>query len=464
MRWADRVNAERERGLGLGLEEILGYHLEQAHRCLFELGPLDAKAIAIGSDAARRLARAGKRAFARGDSHAAASLYRRAVALLDEHDPMRLELLSEFGEVLGELGDFARSHTVLAEAQVAAERSANRRVAASSQLLRMRIRLFSAEPGATSEETLRMAHESIPMFEAEGAQPELARAWRLIGTIHGMAARYQQSSDAICRSITHARRAGEERIIARNTAGLASSTLLGPTPVPQAIELCEQMLADGLSDRQAESKVLCTLAQLRAMNGEFDRARALYRRGRGLLRELGQGLNAASTGIDILLVELLAGDLSAAVREVMPDYEFLSRGGETYYRSTIAALLSRVLRDQGRDDEALEYSQIAEAATAADDTESQALWRSIRAPILARAGKPLEAEALARSAVEFSKQSDAPQMRADALAELAAVLMLAGRLDESRIEVDHAIAIYLAKGDGVSAARWTAWADQIGMN
>jgi ATP/maltotriose-dependent transcriptional regulator MalT len=303
-----------------------------------------------------------------------------------------------------------------------------------------------------------MAHEAIPLFEAEGAQPELARAWRLIGTVHGMAARYQQCSDAISRSITHARLAGEERIIARNTAGLSGSSLLGPTPVPQAIEVCEQMLADGLGDRQAVSKILCTLAQLRAMNGEFDQARVLYRRGRGLLRELGHGLNAASTGVDILLVELLAGDLDAAVREVMPDYEFLVRAGETYYMSTIAALLSRVLRDQGRDVEALVYSRTAEDATAADDTESQALWRSIRAPMIARAGNLAEAESLARSAVELSKKSDAPQMQADTLSELAAVLALAERPKEARQAIDTAIAIYQAKGDVVSAARATAWA------
>ena len=456
VRWADRVNADRDRALEF--QEILGYHLEQARHYLAELGPLDEQGAAIGADAAQRLSGAGRRAFARGDTHAAANLYRRAAALLDANDPKRPALLTEFGEVLMELTDFTQAHTVLAEAQAAAERAADRRIAASARLLRMRIHLFSAEPGDSSEEMLRMADDAISLFEAEAAQPELARAWRLIGTVHGMAARYRQCSDAITRSITHARLAGEERIVARNTASLSSSTLLGPTPVPQAIEICERMIAAGLSDRQAESKVFCTLAQLRAMNGEFDQARLLYRRGRGLLRELGHGLNAASTGVDILLVELLAGDLDAAVREVMPDYEFLVRAGETYYMSTIAALLSRVLRDQGSDVEAMVYSRIAEGATAADDAESQALWRSIRAPIIARAGNLAEAESLARSAVELSKKSDAPQMQADTLSELAAVLVLAERPKEARQVIETAIAIYQAKGDVVSAARATAWA------
>ncbi len=164
VRWADRVNADRDRALEF--QEILGYHLEQAHHYLAELGPLDEQGVAIGADAARRLSGAGRRAFARGDTHAAANLYRRAAALLDENDPKRPALLTEFGEVLMELTDFAQAHTVLAEAQAAAERAANRRIAASAQLLRMRIHLFSAEPGDSSEEMLRMADDAIPLFES----------------------------------------------------------------------------------------------------------------------------------------------------------------------------------------------------------------------------------------------------------------------------------------------------------
>ena len=65
VRWADKVNADRDRALEF--EEILGYHLEQAYRYLGELGPLDEAGVAIGRDAARRLSNAGRRALARGD-------------------------------------------------------------------------------------------------------------------------------------------------------------------------------------------------------------------------------------------------------------------------------------------------------------------------------------------------------------------------------------------------------------
>ena len=130
--------------------------------------------------------------------------------------------------------------------------------------------------------------------------------------------------------------------------------------------------------------------------------------------------------------------------------------------STTAALISRVMREMGRDDDAMAFSRVAEDAAAVDDVESQALWRSIRAPILARAGQTVEAESLARSAVALAQTTDALTMQGDTARELATVLWLAGQPEESRRSIDAAIGIYEAKGDIVSAARARAWRDQLG--
>ena len=203
---------------------------------------------------------------------------------------------------------------------------------------------------------------------------------------------------------------------------------------------------------------MCTLAQLKAMNGELEAARGLYRRGRATLRDLGQGVFAASTGLDVARVELHGGDLAIAEREVRTDYEFLVRMGETYFLSTMAALLARLARDQGHDDEALALTQTAEQATAVDDIESQALWRMVRAPILARRGEIAQAEELARSAVDLVRGTEAPMLQADALAELAAVLRAADRPDEAQRTIAEAIALYEAKGNRVAAQRAAGWA------
>ena len=461
VRWADRKNADRDRALEF--EAILGYHLEQAHKYMRELGPLDESGIEIGRDAARRLTGAGRRAFASGDIHAAANLFRRAVALLQEHDAQRIALLPELGETLMSMGDFAAARAVLDDAMTAADRTANHRVKASSQLIDMFVRIYSGEQHDDwGEETLRVTRDIIPILEREEAHNELATGWRLIVLVHGMAGRYSLASEAVERSIFHARLAANERLLTRNGLFLSMNGLCGATPVRQAIEECERFVAEGLSDRQVEGSVLCTLAQLKAMNADLEEARALYRRGRKMLRELGQGVNAASTGIDLARVELLDGDLALAEREVRSDYDFLAKMGETYFLSSMAALLSRIVRDQGRDEEALVLSQTAEAATAADDIDSQVMWRAIRAPILARSGNAELAEELARHAVELARTTEAPTLQADALVELACVLSLNGQAARARHVIDEAIALYRSKGNVASAARWIAWAETLG--
>jgi len=460
VRWADGANADTDRGLEF--EEVLGYHLEQAHRYLRELGPLDARGLESGRDGARRLSAAGRRAAARGDMHAAANLYRRAVAMLETDDPKRWDLLPELAETLTGIGDFANARATLDEAASAAERTGNARLGASSRLLAMFVSLYSGEQQqAWSEDTLRVCHELIPMLERESAHNELAMAWRLVVLVHGIAGRYSLASEGVARSIAHARLAGNDRLVARNGLMLAINALNGPLPVPQAILECEKLLAAGLSDRQVACNVMCALAQLKAMNGELEAARSLYTRGRTMLRDLGQGVYAASTGIDLARVELQGGDLVVAQREVQADCDFLSEKGETYFLSTMTALLSRLLRDQGRDDEALTLSLTAEQATADDDTESQALWRMVRAPILARAGEAAQAEELARAAVALARKTESPLLQAEALIELAEVLRLAGRQAEARAASDEGLALYRAKGNRVAAARTQQWARQL---
>jgi tetratricopeptide (TPR) repeat protein len=459
VKWADQVNAESDRGQEF--EAILGYHLEQAYRYLGELGPIDGAGTALGRDGAHRLSSAARRAFAGGDLHASANLFERAIALLPKDDPQRAELLPELGEALVGLGDFAGARAALVEARSVADQIGSWRIKASSQLIEMLMRLFTGGKADASEDALPAPSDLLPMLEAEGAHNELATAWRLIVLTHGIAGKYELAREAAERSVAHARLAGNARLVARIGGNLADFALLGPMPVSQAIYTCEKLIADGLSDRQAESRVMCKLAQLRAMKGELEVGRALYRRGRTMLRDLGEGIFATTTGIDLALVEMLGGDLALAERELRSDYEYLARAGETYYLSTMAALLARLVRDQGRDDEALALSRSAEAATADDDFDSQALWRAIRAPILARAGETEQAEELARTAVELVRRTEAPVLQADALSELATVLALAGKAGEAYQVIEEAVALYLAKGNTVAAARRKTWAEGL---
>src|SRR4030095_13882423 len=64
-RFADWL--ERRAGAAIEYDETIGWHLEQAHQHLRELGPLDEQGRAFGARAARYLAAAGRRALGRDD-------------------------------------------------------------------------------------------------------------------------------------------------------------------------------------------------------------------------------------------------------------------------------------------------------------------------------------------------------------------------------------------------------------
>jgi tetratricopeptide (TPR) repeat protein len=458
VKWADDFNAGSDRGREF--EEILGYHLEQAYRYLAELGPIDEAGAAIGRDGARRLGSAARRALARGDMHAAVNLFRRASGLLPVTDDQRLEALPELAEALMGLGKFAEARTVLEEARTQAEAKGNTRVAAASRLIATFLRAYSRDKNLPGEDPLTLVEEVVPFLESENLHNELATAWRLAGMAHAVEGRYAKASEAVQQSLEQARLAGNERLAAKAAGFLGSIALYGPTPVTEAIGQCETAIQHGLSDRQVEASLLCMLASLRAMSGEIQVARSLYQRGREMLQDLGEGVCVAASAIHLANVELHEGDLARAERQMRRDVEFLQRMGENYHLSSIAALLGKVLREQGRDDEALSFLKTAEELSSPNDSASQAFWRSMSAPILARRGEGAKAVELAQEAVELLRKSEATLLEADALAELASVFDLVGRAEDARSSAENAVRLYRMKGDVVAAERVSARALQ----
>ena len=148
-------------------EELVGYHLEQAHRYRLELAAPDEGVRALGVRASERLTAAGKRALAGGDMAAAANLLERAAALRDPADPLRLALLPELGEALTATGDFVRADRVLDEALRGAEAVGDRGLASHSTIMRLLL-MESTAPKGRSEVALRELDRVIP--DLRGAQ------------------------------------------------------------------------------------------------------------------------------------------------------------------------------------------------------------------------------------------------------------------------------------------------------
>jgi predicted ATPase/class 3 adenylate cyclase len=461
--WAERVNRERERETEF--EEILGYHLEQAHNYLDELAPLDDHGRSLGERGAHYLASAGRRDFLRADMAAAANLLRRAATLLPTDDRRRLELLPELGEALMETGEFAWAELFLDDAVTAASELGDARLEADAVLTRLLVRHHTADDlGDWRAEVQREAERAIPILEELDAHAELAKAWHLLGFVHGSVCRYGEAAKAVQRAGDHARLAGDTRQEARNASAYLFLALNGPMSVDEVMTRGEGLLNQGLASRLAEAAVLRSLAQLCGMRGEFARARELYTRSRELFQDLGLAVFAASVSIQASSVEMLASDPAAAERELQRDIETLTALGEKYYLPVLTGLLAQSVYAQGRSAEAAEISRIAEGLAAEDDVEAQAMWRAVRAKVLAEEGDHEHAERLAREAVELLRGTEATVKLADTLLDLAEVFITSGQIRAGRAALEEGSRLHEAKGNLIAHSRAQALLDELPLS
>jgi class 3 adenylate cyclase/tetratricopeptide (TPR) repeat protein len=444
--WLEHIVSDRV----MEFEEIRGYHLEQAYLILVALAPVDDHCRELGVRGSRYLSTAGARALARGDMPAASNLLRRAAMMLPEDDAARPTLLLQAGEALIETGEFTDADLVLSQAIAGADALGDRGLGVTAHLVRTQL-AYSTDPEGGEAQVVEEVEQALPVLESVGDHQGLARAWRLLMLVHWTACRWGTAEEPAVRMIEEARLAGDRLLEIRSLSSLATCALYGPTPVPAAIERCEELLRTAAGDRKAEALIMCSIAHLEAMRARFDRARELYTRSRAALQELGWNLLAALTSIDSGTVEMLAGDPEAAERELRGDYETLKRMGERNYISTTAAFLSEALYEQGQLDDAEAFTRVSEEVAAPDDVSTQFLWRSVRAKILARAGRHDEAATMSREAVALIRRSEEPDSQATALADLAEVLRSAGKLTEAAVVLEESLALYGTKGNVVAA-------------
>lgn len=443
-RFADWVE-----GKSAELEEIVGYHLEQAVRLRSELGALAEEDRELGRRAAAHLGSAGRRAFRRGDMPAAANLLERAATLLPLDASERLELLIELGSALGDVGELGRAEAVLQEA---IERAAEDERLESRALLQRSFLHRYTRPEAGGEELLAAAEHAIRVFDRTGDDAGLSRAWRLVAEVHWTRCQIARMESALEDAQKHACRAGEQHEALLILDGFARAAVAGPTPVDEGIRRCEEIEAQGAARRTLQAAVAAMRGYLKAMRGEFEDARALSAGSSGILEELGEVIYLAALRAWTGEIEMLAGKAAAAEGLRRSGYETLEALGEKGILSTVAAYLAETLYAQGRYEEALRFTTISENAAAPDDMTSQILWRATRAKACVRRGEAAKAEGLAREAVALAEKTDCLNLHGDALISLAETLAAKGEVDEAAVASREALALYEAKGNGVSAA------------
>jgi DNA-binding SARP family transcriptional activator/tetratricopeptide (TPR) repeat protein len=440
-----------------GFEEIVGYHLEQAYEHQRELGPLEAHGRALAKRAGEVLASAGLRAYARFDVAAAENLFSRAKALLPSDHPQHSEVRRHLAEAYQVLGRHAEADALLAEMLEEVRADENRALKQHLRLERARIHLITG-PDPTSLDTIRREAELALRVLAQSAdEASLALGCYVLVLVHMQLGEVREMERIARRGLAHAERSGEPREELAARVILAWALVAGETPVSDCLRACEELAPWRGMDHPL---VLCELASLRAMLGDFDRARELIARARRLLVErmrVRRPLMFAARSSAV--VEFLAGNLAAGEGELRAALQMALEMREREWISQFAAMLSRVLSVQGSE-EAERFSTLSFETVPAENVAAQALWRSAKARVLANRSDHREAERLAREAVQLLPR-EMLNLSADLHLDLAEILLVAGWREAAVPVIKEAIELYKRKGNLVSAARARALGQSV---
>ncbi len=393
------------------LDEILGYHLEQAHLYRVQLGKHDDDGTELAARAAEHISAAARRSFARGDMAAAVGLFRRAVALLPAKDPTRLRLLPSLGRALTEAGDWEGARDVLSETVTVAQ-AAGERLAAADAAVALTFVDLHTDPDTSHAKARAALEPAIRTFEELGDKAGLARALGMAGLLRFWGGEMARAIEELELAARYAREAGDrtQEVVSLNS--VLVGLLYGPEPVPEALERIEEIRARADGGRRLEITVLRSRGQLEAMRGRFAAAREMIEEAETIAVELGLEMTLAAGVLRSAgEIELLAGDPAAAERIFRRACEALEREGDWGHFASVAPLLAEALVAQGRADEAVEPVETAVRWTLADDTDAQISLLRMRSKLAAHRGSSEDAEAFARQAVDRASHSDDPNFR-----------------------------------------------------
>jgi len=382
------------------LDEIVGYHLEEAVRYKRELGQSDP---ALSLRAGERLAAAGRRALWRGADRAATRLLERALELTR---PLRLDVNLELDLTQALAADPQQAAEI---AEHVAERAAAADDAAGGAVGRAVAAFYRSQLNAawvSPDELEALALTALPLLEQAGDHAGLVHVWNVLGYgVANMRSRPEDWVRAAEETLRHARLAGRQ---SPSNPYLVTALAVGPRPADEALATLDRL------DRLPHSSGLGR-AWFLAMLGRFDEAWSLADESYARAREQSR----SRWGLWIMAeIAALAEDHETAIRHLKELCEWLDETRQLPFLATYAPRLGRELCALGRYEEAEETARLGRDVGSEHDTWTQALWRQVQARVHASRGEHAEAEPLAREPVELWGQTDGLYMQGDALCDL----------------------------------------------
>jgi class 3 adenylate cyclase/tetratricopeptide (TPR) repeat protein len=441
--WMETIGATAS----LEFDEILGYHLEQAHWLRADLGPVDEATAAAGARATELLHAAGRRAALRGDTPAATNLLTRVDRLLPEIDERRVEVMIELANADQSPG-LVNSPAYL---ERAIERA--RELGLDRLELRASIRLDYQRAWNTgsSEAIVEAMEPYVEPFERLGDLSGLSYAWRQMARGWHQTGQSRRSAEGWTRALGFARQAGDswEEL---ETLRMLFPVVLGSSPAAESLRRAEEVLAFAVAndDPRLELSARFGVGYLAAITGDLDAAWAHMDRGWGIATDFGMEYVGSVWRIAEGLARMMSGDLAGAETVLRQGVETLHRVGAVLNAKSAAAELARVLCHRGSYDEASELATFADIK--ADDGSTYITALAVKGRVAAARGHQERAEALAAEAVGVAGSIDDLEGLGLALVDQAEVLRAGGKLEQAADALRAAIAAFEERGNEVAVA------------
>jgi hypothetical protein len=189
------------------------------------------------------------------------------------------------------------------------------------------------------------------------------------------------------------------------------------------------------------------------MRGDVSEGIARAQAAADFFAERGARLRVGGMALALGSIDLVAGDLVAAERDLTAGIEILQGLGETGVLSTLASMRADARYRLGRLVEMESDIRLARSTGAPTDIATQASWRWVAARAAADAGRIPEAKALIGEAIEMIEPTDFLEMRAETFESAAHVALRAGETDAWRASLERALAEHERKGSLVGAKR-----------
>jgi tetratricopeptide (TPR) repeat protein len=444
--WMTVEDAERA-----DVDESVARQLEQALHLREEIRARDEHSAALAERAGGLFASAGSRAFTAMDFISARDFLSRAVALLPEASPARMEILPNLGAALADSGRVEESDALLREAVQLAGAAGLERDALRASVQILSNLVYRSQTDAEIASASEEAQRAFAVFEETSDEVGMAEAAIVVDNLAYVRAHCEMAQGWATRAMLHALAAGRPREATQGAGDLVGIGFVGPVPFTRLATDAQELLRVGEPIADVSGHVLLSAAALAA--GDEDSFEEHEAARRDMIDRHGLAWLGAAHGMELSFVELSVGRVESAERRLREALQFFTQIANVWYMSITEGFLCEAIYAQDRPREFLRRADAFGVSTLMTDRHILIRRQVVQGWSHLLRGSAVESEASARRALKLLETTDLAHERVNALLVLADALDARGMVEDAATARRDAVGVLRAKANLAAADR-----------